>query len=230
MQHLKKEHGLDVFISQRLKERSQGSANSEVPKSSIRDQVRAQQRFMDVNQKILVTRKRIEERAKNRAALTWDVLPCKAQKDMKKDTFIMEFVVNHMKMVDQKEEAMRKEINIHVEESYESRVSSMVIDANFTVLYFCDKDKSSEGSDDGGDEDDGSSQDGGGDDDFNDGSNDDADDDDGGSNVSGGGDNKADGEDDGTVDEDYNGGSDEGDTEGVSEQDDAQDVSTDEDE
>ncbi|MCO5551866.1 hypothetical protein L7F22_005372 [Adiantum nelumboides] len=90
--------------------------------------------------------------------------------------------------------------------------------------------ESSGGSDDGGDEDDGSSQDGDGDDDFYDASNGDANDDDGGSDISGGGDDKADGEDDGTDDEDDGGGSGKGDSESVSEQDDAQDVSSDEDE
>ncbi|MCO5557569.1 hypothetical protein L7F22_011135 [Adiantum nelumboides] len=170
-------------------------------------------------------KKRIEERAKDRAALTRDVLPCKAQKAMKKDTFIKS-VVNHMKMVNQKEEAMRKEIKSHVEEGYKSRCQIKV----GMLIAKGDKGKSSEGSDDGGDEDDGSSQDGGGDDDSDDGSNEDADDDDGGSDVSGGGDDKAAGENDGTDDKDDGSGSDEGDSEGVSEQDDVQDVSTDEDE
>ncbi|MCO5567580.1 hypothetical protein L7F22_021274 [Adiantum nelumboides] len=38
MQHLKKVHALDVFIPQRLGGQPQGSLNSDVPKSSIRDQ------------------------------------------------------------------------------------------------------------------------------------------------------------------------------------------------
>ncbi|MCO5557636.1 hypothetical protein L7F22_011203 [Adiantum nelumboides] len=177
----------------------------------------------------LVNRKKIEERAKNKAALTWDVLPCKAQKAMKKDTFIMDFVVNHMKMVNQKEEAMRKEIKSHVENGYKSRIKVGML----TVKG--DEDKSNGGSDDDGDEDEGSSQDGGGNDDSNDGSDDDANDDDDGSDN-----DKVDGEDDGTDDKDDGtddkddggdgDGSDERSSEGVSEQDDAQDVSTDEDE
>ncbi|MCO5547959.1 hypothetical protein L7F22_001414 [Adiantum nelumboides] len=183
MQHLKKVHGLDVFIPQRLGGRPRGSVSNDMPKSSIRDQAQAQQRFKDVNQKFSVNRRRIEERAKHRAALTWDVLPRKAQKAMKKNTFIMEFVVNHMKMVDQKEEAMKKEIKGCVEEGYESRGARDCSDG------------------------------------------DDIDDD-----GSGGGDDKADCEDDGTDDEDDSSGSDEGNSEGVNEQDDAQDVSTDEDE
>ncbi|KAI5079667.1 hypothetical protein GOP47_0005146 [Adiantum capillus-veneris] len=101
IQHLKKVHGLDVFIPQRLGGRPRGSVNNNVPKSSIRDQVRAQQRFKDVSQKFAVNRKRIEERANNRAALTWDVLPRKAQTAMKKDTFIMQFVANHIETIDQ---------------------------------------------------------------------------------------------------------------------------------
>ncbi|MCO5599173.1 hypothetical protein L7F22_053273 [Adiantum nelumboides] len=156
---------------------------------------------------------RIEERAKNRAALTWDVLPRKAQKAMRKDTLIMEFLVNHMKMVDQREEAMKKEIKGHVEEGYKSRQRG-----------------SSRGSDDGGDEDDGSSQDGSGDDDSDDGSDGDADDDDGGSDISGGSDDKADNDDDGTNDKDDGSGSGKGDSESVSEQDGTQDVSSGEDE
>ncbi|MCO5583829.1 hypothetical protein L7F22_037744 [Adiantum nelumboides] len=59
---------------------------------------------------------------------------------------------------------------------------------------------------------------------------DDAGDDDGGSDVSGGGDDNADGENDGIDDEDDGGGSDEGNSEGVIEQNDTQNVSTREDE
>ncbi|MCO5579814.1 hypothetical protein L7F22_033676 [Adiantum nelumboides] len=40
IQHLKKVHGLDVFIPQRFGERPRGSVNNDVPKSSIRDQHR----------------------------------------------------------------------------------------------------------------------------------------------------------------------------------------------
>ncbi|MCO5555108.1 hypothetical protein L7F22_008649 [Adiantum nelumboides] len=74
------------------------------------------------------------------------------------------------------------------------------------------------GSDDGGVEDDGSNQDGDGDDDSDDGS-------DCGSDISGDDDDKANGEDDRIDDEDDGGGSGKGDSESVSEQDDAQDVS-----
>ncbi|MCO5611134.1 hypothetical protein L7F22_065384 [Adiantum nelumboides] len=235
MQHLKKVHGLDVFIPQRRKGRPRGSVNRDVPKSSIRDQVWAQHQFKDVNQKFSVNRKRIEEKAKHRAALTWDVLPRKVQKAMKKDAFIMEFVLNHMKMVDQKEEAMRKEIKSHVEEGYKSRVSSMVIDAYFVVfiefIFFkVTRIKTAGGVMTVEIRMTGLARDGGGDDDFEDGSDDDADDDDGGSDVIGGGDDKANGEDDGTDDEDNDDGSDKGDNEGVIEHDDAQDVGIDEDE
>ncbi|KAI5058560.1 hypothetical protein GOP47_0026730 [Adiantum capillus-veneris] len=192
IQHLKKVHGLDVFIPQSLGGRPRGCVNNDVPKSSIRDQVRVQQHFKDVSRKFAVNRKRIEERAKNRAALTWDVLPHKAQKAMKKDTFIMQFVANHMKTIDQREEAMKKEIKSHVEEGYESRRRIKV----GTLIVRSDEDKSSGGSDDE------SNQDGNGDDDPDYGSDGDADDDDAGSDTSGGGDDISGGSDISGADDD----------------------------
>ncbi|MCO5610230.1 hypothetical protein L7F22_064466 [Adiantum nelumboides] len=228
IQHLKKVHGLDVFIPQRLGGRPQGSVNNDMPKSSIRDQVRPKQCFKDVNQKFVVNRKRIEERAKNRAAHTWDILPRKAQMAMKKDTFIMQFVANHMKTVDQREEAMKKEIKSHVEESYKSRRWMKVE----TLIFCSDEDKSSGGSsggsDDDGDEDAESNQDGSGDDDSNYGSDGDADDDDGGSDISGGGDDDGGGDISGGDDDDcggdISGGGDDGEDDGT---DDGEDDGTD---
>ncbi|KAI5061870.1 hypothetical protein GOP47_0022409 [Adiantum capillus-veneris] len=211
IQHLKKVHGLDVFIPQRLGGRPRGSVNNDMPKSSIRDQ----------------------------------------------------FVANHMKTIDQREEAMKKEIKSHVEEGYESRLKLIC----FIAAPRSDEDKSSGGSSGGSDDE--SNQDGSGDDDLDYGSDGDADDDDGGSDTSGGGndisggsdingandddgggdtsgggddisggsdisgggdddgggDISGDGEDDGTDDDDDGGGSGKGDSENG-----AQDVSSDEDE
>ncbi|MCO5572519.1 hypothetical protein L7F22_026274 [Adiantum nelumboides] len=119
---------------------------------------------------------------------------------MKKDIFVMEFVANHMKLVNLKEEAMRREIKSHVDEGYKSRDRIKV----GMLTAQGDEDKSSKGSDDGGDEDDS--------------------DDDGGNDDSGGGDDNVDANNDGIDD---NGGSDKGDGEGASKQDEGKDVSTD---
>ncbi|MCO5607894.1 hypothetical protein L7F22_062096 [Adiantum nelumboides] len=183
IQHLKKVHGLNVFIPQRLGGQPRENVNNDVPKSSIQDQ----------------------------------------------------FVANHMKRIDQREETMKKEIKSHVEEGYKSRWGPSLL----VVTRIKATRGSSGGSHDDGDEDDESSQDGSGDDDTNYGSNGDANDDDGGSDISGGSDDNAvgdisggddDDEDDRTDDEDDDGGSGKGDCESVSEHDDAQDVSSDEDE
>ncbi|MCO5574935.1 hypothetical protein L7F22_028730 [Adiantum nelumboides] len=167
IQHSKKVHGLDVFIPQRLGGRPRGS----------------EQRPAQIKC--------------TRSAHTWDVLPRKARMAMKKDTFIMQFVANHMKTIDQREQAMKKEIKSHVEEGYESRrrikVGTMIVLSETRIKAARG---SSKGSDDHGDEDDKSNQDGSGDDDPDYGSDGDADDDDDGNDRSDGGDDISGGSDD----------------------------------
>ncbi|MCO5588895.1 hypothetical protein L7F22_042856 [Adiantum nelumboides] len=93
MDHLKKQHGLNVVIPTRVGGRVGGVSLNLVSKSSIRDQICTQERFQEVDRKYEVNRKAVERRVVIKALECWDCINKKHVR-CSKDDFVKNFVAS----------------------------------------------------------------------------------------------------------------------------------------
>ncbi|MCO5613472.1 hypothetical protein L7F22_067749 [Adiantum nelumboides] len=118
MDHLKKQHGLNVAIPTTVGGRVGGVSLNLVPKSSIRDQIRTQERFQEVDRKYEVNRKAVERRAVIRALECWDCINKKHVR-CSKDDFVTNFVASRMRKADAMQELKKDAIIRKIRQGYE---------------------------------------------------------------------------------------------------------------
>ncbi|MCO5554034.1 hypothetical protein L7F22_007560 [Adiantum nelumboides] len=109
MDHLRKQHGLNVAIRTRVDGRVGGVSLNLVPKSSMRDQIRTQEHFQEVDRKYKVNRKAVERRAVIKALECWDCIN-KRHVRCSKDDFVQNFVASRMRKADAMQELKKDAI------------------------------------------------------------------------------------------------------------------------